>query len=196
MNRHILIFPKLSRAKKHKTTAEKAHMDKVAALGCVICKLPAEIHHVKDKTNRNRDHFRILPLCPHHHRKGGSGVAYHSGKIQWEKNFATQSELLAQVNRMLHMKNKLTLAALCWILDVHGYRADCPIEAHGPQEYFYDKHGGYTQLYRVAISSRVDGKFKVFTWCGLKTIGEANQFFAHLQHLLEEWRKHENSPRP
>lgn len=85
------------------------------------------------------------------------------------------------------MKNKLTLAALCRILDVHGYRADCPIETHGPQEYFYDG------LYRVAISSKVDGQFKAFTWCGLKTIWEADKFLAHLQHLLEEWLKHENS---
>lgn len=94
-------MPTYSKSRRAATIAEKMHMTRVASLGCIICKLPAEIHHVKDKISRNRNHLRVLPICPHHHRNGGHGVAYHSGKVQWEKNFSSQADLLAKVNALL-----------------------------------------------------------------------------------------------
>jgi hypothetical protein len=58
------------------TKAERAHMDKVAQLACVVCKhrlgietRPVQIHHVTVP----RDHFAVAPLCEEHH-KGATGV--------------------------------------------------------------------------------------------------------------------------
>jgi len=58
----------------------KAHMGRVAALGCMLCNYlgydatPAEVHHLKEghgMSQRSSDYLTI-PLCPEHHR-GASG---------------------------------------------------------------------------------------------------------------------------
>lgn len=59
-------------AKRAITAAQKAHRDKVAALGCLVCRAPATIHHVTgyhDRMGRApRREDRIVPLCPMHHQ--------------------------------------------------------------------------------------------------------------------------------
>lgn len=51
-------------------------MDKVAQIGCLICRdwyevhTPAELHHIGDSSVRSD--FLVVPLCPEHHR-GASG---------------------------------------------------------------------------------------------------------------------------
>lgn len=50
--------------------AERAHMAKVAAMGCLVCGQPATVHHVTASINRgrlSRSHMRVVPLCPVHH---------------------------------------------------------------------------------------------------------------------------------
>lgn len=59
-------------------TAERHHVDRVAACGCIICwllelgKTPAEIHHVAEGSGL-RSWFAIAALCKEHHR-GKSGL--------------------------------------------------------------------------------------------------------------------------
>jgi len=65
--KHNRIKPK--RAEKP-NKEEQAHIDRVRALGCLVCGTGAEIHHIlhmKGKRVR-RDHRYIAPLCSHHHR--------------------------------------------------------------------------------------------------------------------------------
>lgn len=52
------------------TAQEKRHMDRVAALGCLVCRSPAELHHVTSDGLKRiaRSHQRVVPLCPRHHR--------------------------------------------------------------------------------------------------------------------------------
>ena len=54
------------------TAAQKAHRDKVASLGCLVCRAPATIHHVTGYADRMgrapRREDRIVPLCPPHHQ--------------------------------------------------------------------------------------------------------------------------------
>lgn len=60
---------------------DRSHMDKVARLGCILCKYlghegtPAEIHHIREGQGMSQraSNFLVVPLCPEHHR-GGSGV--------------------------------------------------------------------------------------------------------------------------
>ena len=74
-------------------------MAAVAALGCVVCRIhlgvfsPAAIHHTDGKTKPGA-HFLVLPICPSHHTNGGYGVALHSGRVEWERRYGTQAELL------------------------------------------------------------------------------------------------------
>ena len=55
------------------------HKNKVAALGCCVCRrlgfqpaIPAEVHHVAEGSGLRSD-FSIAPLCAEHHR-GKSGL--------------------------------------------------------------------------------------------------------------------------
>lgn len=90
---------------KSKTKAEKLHLERVASLGCIVCKnlghsdTPAEIHHIRAGrgTGQRADNYHVIPLCHSHHRTGGHGVAVHAGRQTWENNFGTETELLVQV---------------------------------------------------------------------------------------------------
>lgn len=91
------------------TKAEKLHLSRVAELGCLICKnlklgeTPAEIHHVRtgQGVGQRADNFKVIPLCPIHHRQGGHGIAIHAGSQTWESHYGSERELLAQVLQLL-----------------------------------------------------------------------------------------------
>ena len=88
-------------AKKQANREERAHMDRVAQMGCLICGSPALIHHVREN-NEKRNHMKVLPLCDRHHRNYGVfGEALHAGVKEWEKNHGTQKEWLAIVTYRL-----------------------------------------------------------------------------------------------
>jgi Recombination enhancement, RecA-dependent nuclease len=92
---------------RNPTAEEKRWMSKVAELGCIVCWnkfsffSPAGIHHIEGKTKEGA-HFKVLPLCPHHHQIGSYGVALHQGRVEWEKRYGTQAELLEQVGGILN----------------------------------------------------------------------------------------------
>lgn len=51
------------------SAAERRHLERVAAMGCLVCDMPSTVHHVtSDGAQRlTRSHERIVPLCPKHH---------------------------------------------------------------------------------------------------------------------------------
>lgn len=59
-------LPKFGRIKP-KLVKQPAHKTRVASLGCVVCRAPAEIHHVRTG-NQARDDRRVVGLCAGHHR--------------------------------------------------------------------------------------------------------------------------------
>jgi hypothetical protein len=63
------MLPKLSKFGRIKPRLAKqpAHKSRVAGLGCVVCRAPAEIHHVRTGLQA-KDDRRIVGLCPGHHR--------------------------------------------------------------------------------------------------------------------------------
>lgn len=89
---------------KSKTKAEKLHLERVAALGCVVCRnlnygdSPAEIHHCSAGTGLSvrASHHCVIPLCHQHHRTGGHGIAIHAGRRTWVEKYGTEDELLTQ----------------------------------------------------------------------------------------------------
>ena len=99
----------MSKKSTYTPKAEQQHLDRVAALCCVVCRnqglgdTPAEIHHCSAGTGLSvrADNYRTIPLCPIHHRQGGHGVAIHAGRRTWESNYGTEEELLAQVRHEL-----------------------------------------------------------------------------------------------
>lgn len=90
----------------------KAHMGKVAELGCIICRrngypdTPSEVHHIRTGTGAGRrsSDFDTIPLCFLHHR--GSNEAIHvMGRKAWERfHGVTELELLEQTKELLNGK--------------------------------------------------------------------------------------------
>ena len=70
-----------------------------AQLGCIVCLVamdiysPAEIHHLRAGVGMGQRSSRCIPLCPHHHRLGKYGVAFHAGPREFEKRYGTEDDL-------------------------------------------------------------------------------------------------------
>jgi hypothetical protein len=88
-------FPKPGKPIKHgKSKEEKAHLNWVASLGCVICQKRANVHHVRSVASK-RDHFKVIPLCYDHHQ-GSEGI-HHLGKREWVKRYGYELDYLKKI---------------------------------------------------------------------------------------------------
>lgn len=93
-----------------KTKEEKKHLERVASIGCIVCRnegrynIPAEVHHIRNGAGMGRRniHFETIPLCPAHHRTGGVGIAFHAAPRTFESLYGTERELLEQVENILN----------------------------------------------------------------------------------------------
>jgi len=83
------------------TKAEKKYLNRIAELGCIICAMPAEIHHLRTGAGMGMKSKDVIALCPNHHRNGGHGVAIHAGRLAFEANFGTELELLERLRKLL-----------------------------------------------------------------------------------------------
>ena len=91
---------------RNPTAAEKRHMAKVRALGCIACynmgiETPEQftcIHHIDGKTKPDA-HFKVLPLCDHHHSRYHK-TGLHNNMTRWEAEHGMQEDLLEQVNNL------------------------------------------------------------------------------------------------
>lgn len=85
------------------TSAEKKHLGKVAALGCLVCGATAEIHHPRFAAGMSQraPHWFAVPLCQIHHRLGEFGQAIHNGQQEFEKNYLSEQDMLCEVIRRL-----------------------------------------------------------------------------------------------
>ena len=86
------------------TKAQKEHYDKIARLGCSLCRhleygeTPCEIHHIRRAGKR--DTAPVIGLCPEHHR-GNTGV-HGMGRKAFERKYGiTEEELLEQTEELL-----------------------------------------------------------------------------------------------
>ena len=88
------------------TRDEKKHFDKVARIGCILCRTalgvkdsPAELHHIR-RFGGKRSASPVIPLCPEHHR-GNTGVHGLGAKGFENKWGITYEKLLERVNQKL-----------------------------------------------------------------------------------------------
>jgi hypothetical protein len=93
------------------TKAEKEHLSKVAAFGCIACYrqetpgTPGEIHHPRAGTGMSQraSHHDAICLCPPHHRgtAGLSVPSIHGSKNAFIERFGTEAELLELTRSMI-----------------------------------------------------------------------------------------------
>jgi hypothetical protein len=86
--------PAKAKRSKSATAAEKAHMGRVAALGCILCGQPAEVHHLRDGQGmaQRASNWLVIPACPDHHR-GPRGI--HGDRSALKQANVTEIDLLA-----------------------------------------------------------------------------------------------------
>lgn len=89
------------------TKDEKKHFDRVARLGCILCRTAfgikdsaAELHHIR-RFGGKRASSPVIPLCPEHHR-GNTGVHGLGAKGFETKWGIAQETLLQKVNELLN----------------------------------------------------------------------------------------------
>lgn len=92
------------------TKQERAHLSRLADLGCVLCLrlgfhgTPAEIHHIRtgQGMSQRASHYDAIPLCPRCHR-GDDGL-HGMGRKAFERFYGvTELELLADARRLLEV---------------------------------------------------------------------------------------------
>ena len=87
------------------TKADKKHYDKLANLGCALCRhlelgeTPAHIHHIR-RLGMPRAMSPVIPLCPGHHT-GNRGVHGMGKKAFAEHYGVTEEDLLAQTAALI-----------------------------------------------------------------------------------------------
>jgi len=86
--------------KKAATKAEKDHMGRVAGLGCLVCGMPAEVHHIRDGVGMSQrsSNYLTVPLCYEHHR---GSLSIHGSKRTFEGLYGSEMDLLAETIKRL-----------------------------------------------------------------------------------------------
>ena len=90
------------------TKADRAHLDRVASLGCILCRhlglgeTPAQIHHPRTGLGMSQraPHSDAIPLCPEHHL-GATGVHGMGSRAFARKYGLTEADLLAMTREAL-----------------------------------------------------------------------------------------------
>ncbi len=91
---------------------EKRYLSMVQDYGCIVCRrlgfldTPAEIHHVRFSVGASQraSNYDVLPLCPHHHRTGGYGEAFHAGPKIWQEKYGHEKELLHVIKQYCQLE--------------------------------------------------------------------------------------------
>ena len=73
------------------TSAEKLHLNRVAALGCYLCRhlgygeTPAQVHHIREGQGMGQraSHWLTCPLCEAHHANS-SPDGIHGQRRAWK----------------------------------------------------------------------------------------------------------------
>jgi hypothetical protein len=87
----------------------KQHKNKVAELGCIICRklgygqTPANLHHVREGQGMSQraSDYLVIPLCREHHQ-GDTGV-HGLGEREFERRYkTTELDLLGETLSLIY----------------------------------------------------------------------------------------------
>lgn len=88
------------------SVAAKRHLNKVAAIGCIVCarlelgETPAQIHHIREGRIERND-FLTIPLCRAHHTGSEYSVHMDKSRLMRQLGVLSEFELLADVLRRI-----------------------------------------------------------------------------------------------
>lgn len=96
--------------RKARSKATKAHMDRVASLGCIACLsmgyvTAPELHHPRANAGAGQKapDSDVIPLCPAHHRgtEHPRVPSIHRDRLKFIEMFGTEAQLLDETRRRL-----------------------------------------------------------------------------------------------
>jgi hypothetical protein len=97
--------------RKARSKATKAHMSRVAELGCIACQIAGtpgtlpELHHPRTDAGAGQraPDSDVIPLCPPHHRgtMHPAVPSIHRDRLVFIATFGSEAELLAKVRERL-----------------------------------------------------------------------------------------------
>lgn len=100
-----------SKRRPARSKATRARMSRVAALGCIACRLSGnpgtlpELHHPRSGTGAGQKapDSDVIPLCPAHHRGElhPKVPSIHLDRLKFIEQFGTEAELLAIVKALI-----------------------------------------------------------------------------------------------
>ena len=83
------------------TKAQRQHYDKIARLGCSLCRFvlkiedsPCHLHHIR-RAGKRKD-APVIPLCPIHHQGSNTGI-HGLGRKAFEELYSTTEEELLEL---------------------------------------------------------------------------------------------------
>jgi len=78
--------------------SEKTYMSRIAELNCIACdNHGVHVHHIR--TERIKDDFLTIPLCPECHM---GDFSIHKTKEQFTAVYGSELQLLAKTLQLLH----------------------------------------------------------------------------------------------
>jgi len=81
--------------KKVATKAEREHLSKVASLGCLVCQMPCQLHHIRPVglvgVGLRSSNYHVVPLCREHH---AGKFSIHNSKKEFEAMYGTEKQML------------------------------------------------------------------------------------------------------
>lgn len=91
------------------TRAERAHMDRVQALGCGLCRrlglgpTPAQVHHIREGEGMGMraPHALTIPLCEPDHT-GPHG--WHGDRARFKNASCDEMDILADTIQLLYVR--------------------------------------------------------------------------------------------
>lgn len=92
------------KGRKKPTAEQQRYHDKIRSLGCIICKRPAALHHIRDGLGMGQtvNHDRVLPLCYDNHQSQEAGsISIHGTPKEFEEMYGTEIELEKLLERKL-----------------------------------------------------------------------------------------------
>ena len=86
---------------KYKSKTLKQHLNRVAELGCLVCKRPPQLHHIRFQTGlaRKSSDWCVIPLCMDHHT---GKFSIHLSKSLFVAKMGTELEMLESVYKALY----------------------------------------------------------------------------------------------
>lgn len=105
---------KASGKRKARSKATKAHMSRVAELGCIACLIAGtpgtlpELHHPRFDAGAGQKapDSDVIPLCPAHHRgtMHPAVPSIHRDRLKFIGEFGTEAKLLNLVKTLTHIR--------------------------------------------------------------------------------------------